>query len=112
MKIGVSSSDDITLVKPEGDIRVKTIIPLRKVFERFQDQGIKRIAIDLAKVNFIDSSGIGILLNFAKIQKECKGCLCLFNYSNDIKELLDIIDLGDFIPAYKTFAEMKQSLSG
>ena len=112
MKIKVIASDDITVLKPDDDIRVKTVIQLRKVFEELQDKRIKNIAIDLTKVRFIDSSGIGILLNFAKIQKENSCRLCLINYSDDIKELLDIVDLGDFIPVYKTFNDMKLALTG
>ncbi len=112
MNINVNASDDITVISPDDDIRVKTIIQLRKVFEGLQDEGCKKIAIDLERVNFIDSSGIGILLNFARIQREVEGCLCLYNYSDEIKELLDIVDLGDFIPVYKSFDEVKQALTG
>lgn len=111
MKINISASDDITVVRPENDIRVGSIIQLRKVFEELESQGIGKVAIDLSKVNFIDSSGIGILLNYAKKLKEHNGCLCLSNYSDDVKELLDIIDIGDFIPIYKDFDEMKQAFS-
>lgn len=112
MNINVSASDDVTVIQPDDDIRVKTLIQLRKVFERLQEEQIRKIAINLEAVNFIDSSGIGILLNFAKKLKEGKGCLYLYNYSEDIKELLDIVDLGDFIPVYKTFDDMKQALTG
>jgi anti-anti-sigma factor len=111
MKIDVSVSDDIVIVKPAGDIRVKSILFLRQVFEQLSSEGHARIAIDLSKVHFVDSSGIGLLLNFAKIQKDNKGGLFLFNYHTDVKELLDLVDLGDFIPVYEKFDQLKNALS-
>ncbi len=107
----VNASDGIMVIKPDGDIRVKNIVQLRKVFEQLERRKVTNIAIDLAKVNFIDSSGIGILLNYKKIQRDNSGYLCLFSYSDDVKELLDLIDLGDFIPLFKNYDEMKQAIS-
>lgn len=112
MKIEAIVSGEIVTIRPDSDIRVKTIIPLRKVFEQLYEKGHTKIAIDLSEVHFIDSSGLGILLNFAKKQKQKGGFLCLYNYKDDVKELLDIVDLGDFIPVFKTYESMKLALTG
>ena len=111
MKIDVTASDDITIIKPYNDIRVNTMIKLRGVFENLLNEGALKVAVDLANVALIDSSGIGLLMNFGKRQKDNNGCLCLYNYSEDIKELLDFVEMGNFIPVYKTFNEVKEALS-
>lgn len=111
MNIDVIASDDITIVKPDGDIRARTILSLRSAFEKLEKENILKIAIDLSGVKFIDSSGIGILLNFAKRREKCNGCLCFYNYSDDVKELLDLIGIEDIIPVYSDFDKMKHALS-
>lgn len=111
MKVDVTGSGDITIVKLYDDIRVNTMIQLRAVFENLLNEGALKVAVDLANVALIDSSGIGLLMNFGKRQKDNNGCLCLYNYSDDIKELLDFVEMGDFIPVYKSFDEVKEALS-
>ena len=36
----------------------------------------------------------------------------LYNFSDEIKELLDFVEMGNFIPIYKNFNEVKKALSG
>jgi anti-sigma B factor antagonist len=111
MRIDVVDGKSFTVVKLDDDIRAKSIIPLRKIFTQLMDEGKSKVALDLKNVRFIDSSGIGILLNFAKQQKEANGVVCLYNYRDDVKELLDIVDFGDFIPIFKDFEEVENAFA-
>lgn len=111
MKIDVTESGDITIVKPYDDIRINTMIKIRRIFEKLLNEGVRKVAVDLSGVSLIDSSGIGLLMNFGKRQKNNNGILCLYNYSEDIKELLDFVEMGNFIPLYRTLDEVKEGLS-
>ena len=112
MKIDVTVSGDITIVRPFSDIRVKTLLVLKNVFEKLIKDGIQKVALDLTHVGSIDSSGVGILVNYGKRQKTNNGYLCLYNYSQELKELLDFVDMGNFIPVCKSFTEVRKILSG
>jgi anti-sigma B factor antagonist len=57
------------------------------------DQGKKRIVIDLAKVEWMNSSGLGILIGAIQTLKNNDGSLCLIHVSDRIKELLKITKL-------------------
>jgi len=57
------------------------------------DQGKKRIIIDLEKVEWMNSSGLGILIGAIQTLKNNDGSLCLINVSDRIKELLRITKL-------------------
>lgn len=111
MKVDVTASGGITRIKPPTDIRVNTLTKLRGIFENLLSEGALKVAIDLSNVGFIDSSGVGLLMNFGKRQKENNGYLCLYNYSDEIKELLDFVEMGNFIPVYKNFDGVKKALS-
>lgn len=57
------------------------------------DQGKKRIIIDLDKVEWMNSSGLGILIGAIQTLKNNDGSLCLVNVSDRIRELLKITKL-------------------
>ncbi|MEJ2544506.1 MAG: STAS domain-containing protein [Calditrichaceae bacterium] len=57
------------------------------------DRGKKRIIIDLEKVEWMNSSGLGILIGAIQTLKNNDGTLCLINVSDRIKELLKITKL-------------------
>lgn len=107
MKVEIDNVEGITIIRPGQDIRASTIFSMRKVFETLEKENAEIIGVDLINVNFIDSSGVGLLLNFAKRRKNCNGKLCLFNYNYEIKELLDIIGIGSVIPYFDNFQAMK-----
>lgn len=111
MKIDVATLGDITIIRPFSDIRVKTLLALKNVFEKLIADGIQKVAIDLTHVGAIDSSGVGILVNYGKRQKMNGGYVCLYNYSMELKELLDFVDMGNFISVCKSFNEVKKIVS-
>lgn len=57
------------------------------------DQGKKRIVIDLQKVEWMNSSGLGILIGAIQTLKNNDGALCLIHVSDRIRELLKITKL-------------------
>jgi anti-sigma B factor antagonist len=57
------------------------------------DKGKKRIIIDLQKVEWMNSSGLGILIGAIQTLKNNDGALCLINVSERIRELLKITKL-------------------
>jgi anti-sigma B factor antagonist len=73
--------------------------------------GAQKIFIDLQKVNYIDSSGIGILINTAKLLRKQKGDIVMANVSDDIKSIFKVIKLEDFISIYNSEVEAVKSFS-
>ncbi|MBD3391154.1 MAG: anti-sigma factor antagonist [Chitinivibrionales bacterium] len=110
MKVDIANAHGITVVRPHGDIRVKTILALRSNFDVLDKERVTRVAIDLSEVAFIDSSGIGLLANFAKRLHARDGRMCLFNYSGDVKDLLDITGIDQAVALCDTMEEMHRAM--
>jgi len=66
----------------------------------------------LSEVAFIDSSGVGLLANFAKRLRKHDGRVALFNYREDIKELLDITGLDQAMGIYEDMDRMIATMTG
>ena len=73
--------------------------------------GAQKIFIDLQKVNYIDSSGIGVLINTAKLIRKQKGDIAMANASDDIKSIFKVIKLEEFIMLYNSEVEAVKSFS-
>lgn len=103
--------DNIAVIKPQGELRVQFIAEYRKVLGDLEGRHPGSIAIDLSEISFIDSSGIGLLVNFAKRLKSSQRSLFLVNFSADIKDLLDMANIPEIIPSFPTFDELKKNVA-
>ncbi|HXI93608.1 MAG TPA: STAS domain-containing protein [Blastocatellia bacterium] len=90
------------VVLGEGDLQVK---------ERIKDllaDGQKRILLNLAEVNYIDSAGLGSLISAYTTAKREGGSLKLVNLTKRIKDLLAITKL---ITVFETFDSEAEALA-
>lgn len=82
---------------------------LNQSIENFMDQGKRNIVIDLSRVTFINSSGMGILIsNFSKL-KSSGGSLKLANVTNKIEGILANTKLDQIFENYSTVEEAVKS---
>ena len=79
-------------------------------FKTIIDGGVKKIFIDMKQVEYIDSSGIGIIINAAKLIRKQKGDLVIANVSNEIREIFKVISLENFIKVYNNEVEAVKAL--
>jgi anti-sigma B factor antagonist len=67
--------------------------------------GALKIFVDLKKVEYIDSAGIGVLINTAKMIRIKKGDIVLANIADDVRSIFKVINLENFIKIYNTEVE-------
>ena len=82
-----------------GDIRVfmRTLIA----------GGVKKIAVDMEKLTFIDSSGISVLIEAAKLLRQKGGDIVLFNVSSPIKTIFQPVRLNRFISCFESESDVR-----
>lgn len=71
--------------------------------------GAQKIFIDLSEVAYIDSSGIGVLINTAKLIRKQKGDIVMANISDEIRNIFKVIKLEEFITSYNSEVEALKS---
>ncbi len=67
------------------------------------DESKIKIVIDLDSVEWMNSSGLGILIGAVTVLKNNDGNLCLINVSDRIKNLLKITKLNTVFDIYDNF---------
>jgi anti-anti-sigma factor len=74
-------------------------------FKTLADGGAKKFIVDMKSLEYIDSSGIGVIINTAKLIRPKKGDIVLINVSQSIKDIFKVINLQEFIKTFNLEAE-------
>ncbi len=69
--------------------------------------GIKKIIINFNTLKFIDSTGIGVLINIAKMIRTKDGDLVLLNIPEMIDDIFKPVNLKQFINMFQNIEEAK-----
>jgi len=95
MDIEIKENDNIVSIIVNGDIEMMTIKTFKqKLFEVGQNID-KDIEIDLSNVDYIDSSGVGVLISLLKLQKKKDKDLTISKVSSKVLNVLKLSSLSD-----------------
>lgn len=97
-KRDMSHEHDIVLLPLSGDLCVRTAPVLRDALDGFLQEGRKRIVINMADVNYVDSAGMSVLIATMRRMREQGGLLSLVNVTPDVLRTLKISRIVDLIP--------------
>ena len=106
LNISERAVGDITILDMDGKITIgEGSVALRTAIRRLLEEGKKKILLNLAKVGYIDSSGIGELVSsYTAINKE-GGSLKLLNLTQKLQDLLTITKLLTVFDVYESEEE-------
>jgi anti-sigma B factor antagonist len=95
MDIEIKDDQDVIRITVNGDIEMMTIKSFKqKLFEIGQNTN-KNIEIDLSNVDYIDSSGVGVLISLLKLQKKKGKALIINKVSSKVLNVLKLSSLSD-----------------
>ena len=94
MKIEMRTIGDVRILDVSGQITLgKETMVIRNTVRDVMQTGVKKIILNLADVNYIDSSGVGELVSTYTTVVNNGGQLKLLNLTKKIRELLTITKL-------------------
>lgn len=101
MNISVSEEQGITIIALAGKIMGGPEAgQVNEVIHNLLDQNKTKLIIDLEHVEWMNSSGLGILIGVVTTLKNNGGKLALTHVSERIRNLLRITKLTDIFPHY------------
>lgn len=83
-----------TVVIPFEEIEVYNASELKEELSEIIEKGCLNIIIDLVNIEYIDSSGLGVLVSTLKKVKTINGNLILVSPKNPIKQILELTSLN------------------
>ena len=87
--------DDTDIVRVVGELDVATAPALRQALNDLIDHGNCTVRLDLARMTFIDSTGLSVLLGGLRRLREAGGELVLVNPSRSSFRVLEIVRFTD-----------------
>lgn len=105
MKIQVKEIDDITILVLDGMLTLGSDQELAKVFQQQVSEQRHKIVLDMTKVKYIDSLGIGQIAGAYTTLDEVDGTLVLARINEKIRDLLRLTGLQNHIKTYPTVEE-------
>ena len=112
MKISTRQVDGVTIVDCSGRITLgEGSVTLRDTVREILAKGQKKILLNLADVNYIDSSGIGELVSAFTTTKNQNGELKLLKLTKKVNDLLQITKLYTVFDVHEEEAHAVRSFA-
>jgi anti-sigma B factor antagonist len=90
------------VLHPSGRIDVASSNTIRQFILDTIDSGIKYMVVDLQEVEFMDSSGLSVLVSGVKALRKMGGMLTICNANPQIRTALRLTMLDKVFPVYES----------
>jgi len=101
--VTIKIKNESLIVKISGDLDLVVAKEFRETADKFlMDRPLKNLILDLADVQFIDSSGLGAILGRYKIIQQRGGKMSIWGAKTSVYRILDLSGIMKIIPVFKT----------
>ena len=91
---------DIAILSLEGRLDLASASALKETSKEVLAKQSKKMILNLGKVDFINSSGLGALVSVLKEVRNNQGAMKLTNLAPYVKEIFDITQLSNIFEIY------------
>jgi anti-sigma B factor antagonist len=93
---------DHAVLEVGGEVDVYTAPKLRERLTELIDSGARNVVVDLARVDFLDSTGLGVLVGAHKRLRPVGGTFALVCAKESLLKVFRITALDQIIPLHET----------
>jgi anti-sigma B factor antagonist len=112
MKLISDKENEYYVIEIDGDLDASSCILLDKAISEAVSKGEKKIIIDCSRLNYISSAGLGVFMSYLQDFENNKISMVLFNLSEKVKSVFQILGLDQLIRIVNTKEEAKASVNG
>ncbi len=88
---------DLPVVEVRGELDVATAGDFRDVMHEALDLGTAEVAVDVSRLDFIDSTGLGVVVSAVKTLEHRGGVLSVFHPTRATRRVLEMTGLAERI---------------
>ena len=104
--VQVEERDGWAVVRASGDIDLTTAPRLREQLVKLVVGGQPRVVLDLEAVDFVDSTGLGVIDGLLKRTRSQGGDLRLVSTRSGLRKILEMTALDQALPLAATVQEV------
>jgi anti-sigma B factor antagonist len=107
LQFSLSEQGNIAVIKIGGRLDVETAPEFHKRLKELVDKGTKNVVINMGKLIFIASAGLGVLINLNSAIEKNGGKLVLSSMSDKIARIFELLG---FINLFETYESDQRAL--
>lgn len=112
MKVEVKEEKNVKIVKLTGQIRISTQNEFKDLLDDIAKKNSeKTLILSLDGVIYMNSAGLGIIIDTYKKFKENKGRMILCDLMPDISKLFEVTRINRFLEIYDSEKEALEAVS-
>ena len=101
IKTSIRHLDQDAIIDLEGDVTTFSDEEIDRAYQSVLDIGGKRILLNFDKVNYINSAGIGILINLILAAKEKNFELGIYGISPHFKKIFSMVGITKYAEVFQ-----------
>lgn len=111
MDITKKTNGDIVILEIVGEIDLYNAPEIKDIISKLIEERSYNVIIDLEKVSYIDSSGIGALISSLSNLKKYHGGLKIINVYASVRKVFELTKLTSFFEIYDSEKEAIDSFN-
>lgn len=101
---------ELPLIELEGEVDVYTAPQLKQQMINLLESGAKEMIVDLTKVDYLDSTALGVLIGGLKRMREMDGNMVLVCPSPRIRRVFEITGLDKIFDIYNSVEDAQEAM--
>jgi len=102
LNINYACKDDFLIFRLYGELDMKTVPNFKEKIKKLRkEKKANKVIINLSKIKFIDSTGVGAILGRYRTITENKGQLILVGVNKRVNKIFDLSGITGLIPIYE-----------
>ena len=98
MEIKLKKYSTTYIIEIVGDMDLYSAFELKNIIAKMMAKDIENYVVDLAKVDYIDSSGIGVLIHVYSTIKKSNRTLKIANVHGSVEKVIKLTKLSQYFP--------------
>ncbi len=111
MVVDIEMQTDAVLVTPVGDVDILTAPELGEALRTAVDAGMRTVVVDLSRVPFMDSAGLGALIGGIRRAREAGGDVAVACSRPTLTRLLHTTGFDRIVPVTETVEAAASALA-
>ncbi len=98
MELSLKKHNDVFLVEVKGEMDLYNASKLKELFMGLLKKEIKKLIVDMNEVEYLDSSGVGVLIHICNTAAKSKVRFAMANIHGSVKKVIELTRLTDYFP--------------
>ncbi len=100
--LGIVGGKESAELRPVGALDIESAETFRQMFTRMLGEGIVQFFVDLGGLSYVDSTGLGSLLQLYREAKARGGALRVYNPTSAVQDIFDVTHLNKVLEIHST----------